>query len=214
MIGQLVQSLAHMPAIIVYGFIFVWLAAESCGAPIPNEFVLLLAGSLVAQRGSTLVPVLLVIISVLGSLTGAYAAYIIGMRGGRQLVLRYGKHIGVDENRLDAIEKWFSSSGMFAIVVARITPFIRTIASFPAGMLRFDRRSFLIASAAGSLLWCSLMVGLGVALGVHYTIALRLIEEYTVPAVVVLVAIIAGYYWLHQKLKHFGEPSPRKQTGR
>jgi len=103
---------------------------------------------------------------------------------------------------------------MFAIVVARITPFIRTIASFPAGMLRYERRSFLIASAAGSLVWCSIMVGLGVALGVHYNIALRLIEEYTVPAVIVLVGLIAGYFWLHQKLKHFGDVPHSKSTGR
>ncbi len=63
------------------------------------------------------------------------------------------------------------------------------------------RRSFLIATAIGSLVWCSVMVGLGVVLGANYTIALHLIEQYTIPAIIVLVALGAGYFWLHNKLE-------------
>lgn len=205
MIESIVASLGHIPAAAVYLFVFVWLAAESCGVPLPNELVLLLAGSLAAQRGHGLSGVLLVIVAVLGSLVGATGAYVIGMRGGREAVIRFGSRFGLDGKRLDGIEHWFQRRGPVAIFLARITPFVRTVASFPAGVLRLPRRPFLIATALGSLLWCTVMVTLGVVLGANYTIALHLIEHYTIPAIVVLVALGAGYFWLHRRLERVAD---------
>jgi membrane protein DedA with SNARE-associated domain len=197
---QLITSLTHIPALAVYAFIFLWLALESAGVPVPNEIVLLLAGSL-ATKGETSAPVL-VIVAVLGSLLGASVAYAIGLRGGRSAVLRFGRYIRLDEKRLDAIEAQFTRAGALAVFVARVTPFVRTVASFAAGMLRLPRRTFTLATIAGSLVWCIVMVSLGDLLGNNYTVALKLIEKYTVPAIVVLVALVAGYIWLHNRLRH------------
>ncbi|HKS68885.1 MAG TPA: DedA family protein [Ktedonobacterales bacterium] len=198
-------GLAGIPAVAVYGFVFVWLALESAGLPVPNELVLLLCGSIAAQRGHTnLFPPLLVLIATVGSLLGAFTSYTIGFRGGRPLVLRIGRRLRLDEARLDRVEAWFARSGIVAIFLARITPFVRTVASYPAGMLRYPLRSFLGASFLGSLLWCAVMVGLGHAFGANYQVALRLIEEYTIPAILVLAALVAGYFWLHARLAHIG----------
>lgn len=204
---HLVATLTQIPPIAVYLFVLAWLAAESCGVPLPNELVLLLAGSLAVQHNHALSPALLVIFASCGSLIGASAAYTIGLRGGRTAVLRLGRRVRLDERRLDSVEAWFARTGTFAILISRITPFVRTVASFPAGMLRFPQRSFLLATLAGSLVWCSLMVGLGTALGANYGVALNLIEQYTVPAIVVLLALVAGYFWLHNRLSHVGEVS-------
>ena len=181
-------------------FAFLWLAAESCGLPLPNELVLLLLGSLIEQRGAPGELVALALIATGGSLLGATAAYFIGARGGRAAVLRVGRYLRLDERRLDSVERWFNTSGGFAIGVARITPFVRTVSSFPAGVLRLPLRTFLIATAIGSLLWCVTLVTVGYLLGADYMIAVNLIERYTIPAVIVLVALIAGYIWLHQRL--------------
>jgi membrane protein DedA with SNARE-associated domain len=210
---QVLNSLASIPALAVYLFVFVWLAAESTGLPLPNEIVLLLAGSLAGRPGHGLSAILLVIVALVGSLLGASIAYFIGLRGGRAAVLRLGRRFRLDERRLDGVEAWFARSGAVAIFLARITPFVRTIASFPAGMLRFPVRTFLLASLLGSLLWCSVMVVLGNALGANYEVALRLIEQYTLPAIVVLVALVAGYFWLHRRLAHVGAaPLTAEQT--
>ncbi len=201
---QLVATLGHIPPVAVYLFVFAWLAAESCGLPLPNELVLLLAGSLTVQHGHSLSPVFLAFSAIIGSLIGAGAAYTIGLRGGRAAVLRLGKRIRLDERRLDSVEAWFARTGAVAIFISRITPFVRTVASFPAGMLRLPLRSFLLATFAGSFVWCSAMIGLGSALGANYGVALKLIEQYTVPAIIVLLAVIAGYFWLHSRLSHIG----------
>lgn len=207
--SQLVAMLVQIPPIAVYLFVFAWLAAESCGLPLPNELVLLLAGSLASQHSHPLSPVFLALFAVSGSLVGASAAYLIGLRGGRMAVLRLGRRIRLDERRLDGVEAWFARTGAFAIFVSRITPFVRTVASFPAGMLRLPFRSFVLATLAGSLAWCSVLVALGTALGANYGVALKLIEEYTVPAIIVLLGVIAGYFWLHSKLSHVGQkPTP------
>ena len=199
---QFLSGLAGIPPLAVYGFVFIWLALESAGAPVPNELVLLLCGSIsaTAQRGHAIFPPLLVLIAAVGSLLGAFTSYTIGYRGGRRLVLRIGRPLRLDEARLNRVEAWFASSGVAAIFLARITPFVRTVASYPAGMLRYPQRAFLAASFLGSLIWCSVMVGLGHAFGSNYQVALHLIEEYTIPAIVVLAALAAGYFWLHSRL--------------
>jgi membrane protein DedA with SNARE-associated domain len=206
--AQLLSGLGHIPAVGILGFVFVWLAAESCGLPLPNEIVLLLAGSIAAQQHSGSLPVALIVVATMGSLLGAAAAYTIGQRGGRAAVLRYGRYIRLDQARLDSVEAWFARTGAVAIFITRITPFVRTVASFPAGMLRMPRRQFFLASAAGSLLWCVVMVSLGNALGANYEVALRLIEQYTPIAVVVLVGLVAAYFWVHRRLSQVGERPP------
>lgn len=202
-----IHGLETVPPLATYAFAFIWLALESCGLPLPNELVLLLLGSLIEQRHSPLELVALALLATAGSLLGATAAYAIGARGGRAAVLRIGRFIRVDERRLEAIEAWFTKSGAFAIGVARITPFVRTYASFPAGVLRLPVRTFIAATALGSLLWCSVLVTVGYLLGADYMLAVSFIERYTIPAVIALAALIAGYIWLHGRLEKVGAPA-------
>src|SRR5260221_11636769 len=133
--NQLLQGLGTIPAVVVYLFVLLWLGAESTGVPLPNEIVLLLAGSLAAQ-GRGLSPVLLVVVGTVGSLVGASSAYAIGRRGGRTAVLRFGRFLRLDERPLGAVEAWFSPTRAVAIFITRIPPFLRTVRSFPAGQCR------------------------------------------------------------------------------
>lgn len=196
---HLLAGIANIPSLAIYGFVFVWLAAESAGAPVPNELVLLFTGSL-AANGHVAAP-LLTVVAVAGSVLGASFAYAIGRRGGRATVLRFGRYLRLDAAQLDMIEAWFARTGVVAILIARITPFVRTVASYPAGMLRMPRRAFLLATIAGSALWCIVLVTLGDLLGKHYTIALNLIQQYTLPAILVLAVLVAGYIWLHSRIR-------------
>ncbi|HEU0028684.1 MAG TPA: DedA family protein [Ktedonobacterales bacterium] len=201
-----IHGLETVPPVVTYAFAFIWLAFESCGLPLPNELVLLLLGSLIEQRGSPGELVALVVVATAGSLLGATTAYFIGARGGRKAVLRVGRYLRLNEARLEAVERWLANSTGFAIGIARITPFVRTVASFPAGVLRLPLRTFIIATSIGSLLWCVALVTVGYILGEDYMLAVHFIETYTVPAVIILVALAGGYLWLHQRLAHVGAP--------
>jgi hypothetical protein len=74
---------------------------------------------------------------------------------------------------------------------------------------------FLLATTLGSLLWCSVLVTIGYVLGENYMLAVNLIGTYTIPAIIVLALLVAGYLWLHQRLSHVGAPtsSTTKPTG-
>lgn len=207
-----IAGLGQFPAPLIDLFVFVWLAAESCGVPLPNELVLLLAGSLAAQRADPVGAVILTLIATTGSLVGASAAYAIGARGGRPLIMRLGRFVRLDERRLDSVEQWFARSGAVAIGISRITPFVRTISSFPAGILRMPLRVFYGATALGSLLWCAVLVTVGYLLGANYMIAVHLIQQYTIPAIIVLVALVVSYFWLHQRLARVGEAAKPSAT--
>jgi membrane protein DedA with SNARE-associated domain len=183
----------------IYIAIFLWLTGESTGIPLPNETVLLLTGSLAAQ-GKLFAP-LLVMVAVAGSTTGSLIAYTIGWKGGRPLVLRLGRLIRLHETKLAQAEDWFARWGDRAIFISRMTPFVRTVASFPAGISQMPLRRFIIAVIAGSTIWCTFFVYLGVALGKNWRIALSLLNHYTVPALLVLALLIAGYLYLHHWLK-------------
>lgn len=209
-IDHFIQSLTTIPPLAVYGFVLLWLAAESCGVPLPNELVLLLTGSLASQGKVS--PFILVGVAVVGSLVGASAAYLIGKVGGRAAVLRVGRYVRLDEQRFASVEQWFARSGTVAIFLSRITPFVRTVASFPAGVLRMPLRNFLLATALGSLIWCAVLVGVGDSLGANYGIALTFLQTYTVPAIIVLVALIVGYLWLHNRLSRIGEAKSTSAT--
>ncbi len=197
-----ISGLSHVPSPLIDLFVFLWLAAESCGVPLPNELILLLAGSIAAQRADPTGMVELTLIATAGSLLGASIAYYIGMRGGRAAILRFGRYVRLDAQRLDTVEQWFARSGGVAIGISRITPFVRTYSSFPAGILRMPLRTFYTATLIGSLIWCAVLVSIGYLLGVHYMIAVHLIEQYTLPAILVLAALVAVYFWVHQRLSH------------
>jgi len=196
---NLLALLQHIPPLAIYLAIFIWLAGESTGIPLPNETALLFTGSLAGQ-GKVSAP-LLIIAALAGSLTGALMAYAIGWRGGRPLVLRFGRILRLDEKKLAQTEAWFARQGGKAIFISRITPFVRTVASFPAGISQMPLRRFVTAVVTGSGIWCVIFVYLGVALGANWRVALNLVEQYTVPALVVLALLIAGYAYLHHRLK-------------
>src|SRR5512136_145092 len=88
-----------------YPGIFVLMMLESMIVPVPSEFVMPLAGFMVAQ--GTFSFALVVIVSTLGSITGSLIFYYIGKTGGHRLVEKYGKYVLVDHNDVKTWEGWF-----------------------------------------------------------------------------------------------------------
>ena len=66
-----------------------------------------------------------------------------------------------------------------------MVPIVRSFISVPAGVVRMPFGQFLLFTAAGSLIWNSVLIGLGVAAGDFVRDNLRYLD-YAVVAVVVL----------------------------
>jgi len=106
---------------------------ENLFPPIPSEVVLPLAGYYVERGTLTFVPA--VAAATAGLLAGALILYGLGRIGGRPLVLRYGRFLRVDDERLRRAEDWFARYGDAVVLFARMVPGARSVVSVPPGSL-------------------------------------------------------------------------------
>nr|BBH95297.1 alkaline phosphatase [Thermogemmatispora argillosa] len=173
----------------IYGIVALFLFLESCGIPVINSTLLLLTGALVTLGHLHFWP--LAAAALIGSCAGACLAYWIGERGGRPALLRLMKLLHLDESKASVAEGWFQHAGAWMIFLSRITPYVRPFACFLAGISRLVYQRFLLAMFLGSLLWCVAIIRIGMVLGKHWRWGVALIQQYTLPACLILVALMA-----------------------
>jgi len=144
------------PLLKSYGAIavFVMIYLESMGSPVPGETGVI-AASLLASRGELSI-VSLYFAVLFGAILGDSTGYLIGRLGGNALLRRFGPRIGLTAERLDAVEARFATGGLWIVVVARFVPLMRQLNGIVAGSLAMPFHLFLMAQAAGAVLWTSL----------------------------------------------------------
>jgi membrane protein DedA with SNARE-associated domain len=91
----------------------------------------------------------------------------------------------VETADVDKTFDWFARHGRSAVFFGRMVPIVRSFVSVPAGVVKMPLPQFLLYTAAGSLIWNSLLIGLGVAAGDFVQANLQYLD-YVVVAVVVL----------------------------
>lgn len=156
----------------VYAAVLVLPALESAvllGFVVPGETVLVLAG-IDSERGAvSIAPV--IVLGILGALVGDSVGYAAGRRfGPRMRRTRAGRLVG--EPRWQRGDGLILRYGGAAVLVARYTPFVRTVVPGAAGMARLSYRSFLAWNVPAGATWATLSVLAGWALGSVATSAL------------------------------------------
>lgn len=173
-------------------------ALENLFPPLPSEVILPLAG-FTASRGSfTLVEA--IFWTTLGSVVGATALYWIGAAvGRRRLRLVVAKMPLVDLADLDRTEEWFARHGRATVFLGRMVPIFRSLISIPAGIERMPFASFVLLSAAGSLIWNTFFVLVGYVLGENWHIA----EQYAgiFSRVVLVCVVLVVVWWVARRLR-------------
>jgi membrane protein DedA with SNARE-associated domain len=184
-------------------------ALETIVAPIPSEIILPMAGWKVSQSAadpSVLEPLtglpwnipMAVAFATVGSLLGALVGYAIGAWGGRPLLDRYGRYVGIGAEDLDRADAWFERWGAWAVFLGRMVPLVRTFVSYPAGIARMPLGRFLLFSALGSLPWNLALIVAGYLVGDNYEQIAAALKpyEYVIYAIVFgLVAVLVGRWW-------------------
>ena len=163
---------------------------ENLFPPIPSEVVLPLAGFL--STTGVFNPFGAVAASTLGAVTGAVALYLIGAWLGeprlRRLVVRFGRYLTVSEADFDRALTWFNRYGTATVFFAREVPLVRSLISIPAGIARMSMVRFIVFTTLGTVLWNSVLVGLGYLLGVNWPVISEVLSRYE-QVVVALLAI-------------------------
>ena len=184
-------------------------ALETIVAPIPSEIILPMAGWKVSQSAadpSVLEPLtglpwnlpLAIGMATAGSLVGAVVGYYIGALGGRPLLDRYGRYVGIGEEDLDRADRWFDRWGGLAVFLGRMVPLVRTFVSYPAGISRMPMPRFLLFTTLGSVPWNLGLIYAGFLVGENYPVIEETIKpyEYVIyAAVIALVVFLAVRFW-------------------
>ncbi len=180
-----------------YSGVFVLMLLESCGVPIPSEVIMPFAGFVVASGSLLFWPV--VIIGALGNLAGSWLAYLIGYRGGRPLVERYGKYILISHHDLDLADRWFAKFGEWTVFLGRVLPVVRTYISFPAGIAEMNFKKFSYFTLAGAMIWSTIFAWLGIRMGNNWIAIRGKLHNFDLVIIIVLAALVALYVLRHIK---------------
>jgi membrane protein DedA with SNARE-associated domain len=165
--------------------------AETVIPPIPSEAVLGLAGVLINEGRMSIVPV--VLFATLGSVLGAIFFYYLGRALGPRRSHAFLDRLPLVETAdVDKTFAWFERHGRSAVFFGRMVPIVRSFISVPAGVVKMPLGQFLVFTAAGSLIWNTVLIGLGVALGDVVNEYLHVID-YVLYAAIVLV--VAWFVW-------------------
>src|SRR3954467_10121452 len=160
---------------------------ETVIPPIPSEAVLGAAGVLINQGRMSVVPV--VLFATLGSIIGATFFYVIGAALGPRRSHAFLDRLPLVETEdVDRTFAWFENHGRSAVFFGRMVPIVHSFVSVPAGVVRMPFLRFLVYTAGGSLIWNSVLIGLGVAAGDFVRNNLHWLDYAVVVAVVLAVA--------------------------
>ena len=171
---------------------------ESMGIPLPGETVLVLA-AIYAAADPTLNIWLIIAAAAVGSIIGDNLGYWIGQRYAYKLLVRYGRYIGMSLARIKVGQFLFREYGGKVVFFGRFVALLRILAAFLAGLNRMPWRSFLLANAAGAVLWATTF-----GLGGYYFGRLLFQLHSSLAAVVFAIGLTAffGIGYLARRYEH------------
>jgi membrane protein DedA with SNARE-associated domain len=175
----------------VTGIVFI----ESFGVPAPGE-TSIIAGSVLAGNGQLNIFVVAVA-AFLAAVGGDSIGYVIGRTGGRSLLLRFGRYVGLNERRLTRVETFMAKRGPIMVVVARFVEGLRQLNGVVAGVTRMPFPKFLLYNAIGAALWVGVWSSAGYFAGNHLDAIEGVIHRYSNVALIAAVVLVAAYVWIH-----------------
>jgi membrane protein DedA with SNARE-associated domain len=181
------------------------MAIESACIPLPSEIIMPLAGwMLIKEPGLPAIYNLAAgAYGALGCTIGSLIAYVVGIKGGRPFLERYGKYVLISRHDLDTADRWFARNGDWAIFITRLLPVVRTFISLPAGIARMRPVKFILYTFVGSLVWCAALSFGGYLLGEHWEDLRRVMRPFD-PVIIAVILVLVGYY-IYRHVKHFRE---------
>src|SRR3954464_13631809 len=143
-----------------YGYlaVFAMIGIESLGIPAPGETMLVTA-SVYAGATHNLEIAGVIAAATAGAIIGDNIGYGIGRVGGYPLLLKFGHRVRVKESHLKVARYVFDRHGEKVVFFGRFVALLRTYAAFLAGVGQMKWRRFLVANAAGGIVW-ALIFGL------------------------------------------------------
>jgi membrane protein DedA with SNARE-associated domain len=148
------SEIARLVAAYGYGAIAVVVGLESMGLPLPGETVLVVA-ALYAGTTQQLDVGGVVAAAAAGAIVGDNVGYWLGREFGYLLLLRYGPHVGIRAAQVKVGQYLFLRHGGKVVFFGRFVALLRVLAAALAGANRMGWARFIVANAAGGVVWAS-----------------------------------------------------------
>jgi membrane protein DedA with SNARE-associated domain len=142
-----------------YGLLilFVIVAAESSGIPVPGETALITSGVLASQGHFDIQWV--IVVAAAAAIIGDNIGYWIGRKGGTKLLARWAFTRRLRDKYMPPARRFFDAHGGKTIFLARFVVVLRIFGAWIAGITHMPWWRFLLWNAAGGICW-AVLVGL------------------------------------------------------
>jgi membrane protein DedA with SNARE-associated domain len=174
--------------------VFLLMVLENVIPPVPSEVIMGVGGIAAAQGKMNFA--LLVAVGTLGCAIGNLFWWEVGRRYGyerlKPMVDRWGRWLTMEWEDVERLRRFFDRWGGVTVFVFRFMPLGRTVISIPAGLLHMPFWRFVAYTTAGSLVWNTILVGVGFWLGTTF----ETIDHWIAPGVTAIVVLaLVAYVW-------------------
>ena len=197
----------HVPANLGYLALFLIVAGESAGLPIPGETSILIGGALSA-RGELDLP-LVWVFAATGAIIGDNIGYLIGRFLLRKILTGSGRLAHRLERSVERSEVFFRRHGGKTVFFGRWLPVLRVTAAWMAGASQMEWRKFAIFNALGGIGWAVTISSLGYVAGKS---ADSVVGVLGILALIIVLLAVFSHWWLRRLARAGGgeEPQPRR----
>jgi membrane protein DedA with SNARE-associated domain len=195
---QVVATLVDVANNVGLPLVFVLIAVESMGVPLPGETALFAAAIFASKDGPPIEAVIAV--AAAGAILGDNVGYLIGRKAGRRLLEAPGPF---ERHRRAVIaygQPFFDRHGPKAVFLGRFVSGLRITAAWLAGVNRMPWRSFLFWNASGGVVWATAVGLLAYSFGHAAEHAIKTAGLVGLIGAVVLAAAI--WFVLHRRRKN------------
>jgi membrane-associated protein len=152
-VALVLASFLDIAETIGYPLVFVLIAIETMGIPVPGETALVTA-SIVASRGRLDIEVVIALAAA-AAILGDNIGFAIGRKLGRRLLTAPGPLLHHRRRVIAVGEPFFDRHGPKAVFLGRWVTGLRITAAWMAGVTRMSWPTFLFWNALGGIAWAT-----------------------------------------------------------
>ena len=189
----------------IYGYwaVFVGIALENMGIPLPGETITIVGGFLAGSGELNYWWVLGSAIA--GAVLGDNFGYWVGRTGGWQLLVKVGRIFRIEEHQLEEAKDRYSKNAVRAVFFGRFITLLRIFAGPLAGITQMPYKQFLLCNFGGAAVWASIIVSSAFFLGRIASLEqiVSWVAQLGVAGLLVVVAVIltpVAWEYGHKKL--------------
>ena len=174
--------------------LFLVIFLEELGVPLPAPGdVAIMYGGYLTTAGAIPYPLAYLAV-VSGAVLGSACNLTISRKYGRPFIQRFGKYVGVTEDRLVRAERLFKRWGPWAIIVGRHIPGMRIVLSALSGILGVPYRVFIPCVFVSAVIWATIFLEIGRHVGPRIREVFTIFPAHLIPWVLLgLGLLVIGY---------------------